>query len=62
MPTYAKILKEIFSNERKIENSENIILNVVCSTLIQKEFPTKLEDPRSFTIPCEIGTLKFDRA
>ncbi|XP_039145545.1 uncharacterized protein LOC120282761 [Dioscorea cayenensis subsp. rotundata] len=33
-----------------------------CNALIQKKLPSKLEDPSSFSIPCEIGTTSFERA
>lgn len=61
MPTYAKFLKEIFSKKRKIEDNEIISLITECNTLIQNKLPHKLKDLGSFVIPCEIGSLSFDR-
>jgi len=32
------------------------------STIIQKQFPTKCNDPSTFTIPCTIGNTRFEIA
>lgn len=59
MPSYAKFLKEILSNKKKIEDNETITLTTECSAIIQNKVPPKLKDPDSFSIPCVIG--KFVR-
>ena len=33
-----------------------------CSAILQRKFPQKVKDPRSFTIPCTIGDSTFDKA
>ena len=55
MPLYAKILKEI---------AEDGIVNLTatCSTVIKRGLPEKIKDPGSFTIPCTIGELEFQKA
>ena len=59
MPSYAKFLKEILKNKRKLEDFEIVRLNEECFTIL---LPLKLKDPRSFTIPCTIGSINFDKA
>ena len=55
MPLYAKFMKEIFSRKRKIVEEGIVSLIVTCSAVIQNSLPGKMQDPGSFTIPCEIG-------
>ncbi|KAG9444759.1 hypothetical protein H6P81_016099 [Aristolochia fimbriata] len=62
MPLYRKFLKEILSGKRKMEEQCTIVLNENCSAILKNELPTKLKDPGSFTIPCEIGSNKFVNA
>ena len=62
MPKYAKYLKEILSNKGKLADFATIGLNEECSAVILKKLPPKLKDPGSFSIPCTIGNLQFDRA
>ncbi|KAJ8770202.1 hypothetical protein K2173_011537 [Erythroxylum novogranatense] len=47
MPSYAKFLKEILSNKRKLEEHETVALTVECSAAIQNKLPPKLKDPGS---------------
>ncbi|XP_073137280.1 uncharacterized protein [Henckelia pumila] len=53
MPSYAKFLKEILSNKRKLEEHAMICLTENCSALVQTKIPQKKNDPGSFSIPCE---------
>jgi hypothetical protein len=62
MPSYAKFLKEILSNKKKIEDNETVTLTAECSAIIQNNMPPKLKDPGSFSIPCVIGKLVIDKA
>ncbi|GKV46238.1 hypothetical protein SLEP1_g53237 [Rubroshorea leprosula] len=61
MPSYAKFLKEILSNKRKLEEYETVKLTEECSGILQNKLPPKLKDPGSFTIPCTIGNCHFDK-
>ena len=61
MPSYAKFLKEILGNNRKLDDYETVRLNEECSAIIQRKLPPKLKDPRSFTIPCSIGSYTFNK-
>ncbi|XP_014490294.1 uncharacterized protein LOC106753028 [Vigna radiata var. radiata] len=62
MPSYAKVLKELLTKKRKYIEKETIEVQGNCSVIIQKLVPPKLQDPRSFTIPCTIGDLEVGRA
>ncbi|XP_039131793.1 uncharacterized protein LOC120268456 [Dioscorea cayenensis subsp. rotundata] len=55
MPKYAKFLKDLLTNKRKLEDLETVTLSGNCSAVIQKMLPKKLTDPGSFIIPCVIG-------
>jgi hypothetical protein len=61
MPTYAKFLKDILSNRRKLDD-ETVTLTEKVSAILMNKLPPKLQDPGSFTIPCSIGSTKFNRA
>ncbi|GKV35161.1 hypothetical protein SLEP1_g43465 [Rubroshorea leprosula] len=37
-------------------------LNEECSAILQNKLPPKLKDPGSFSIPCIIGNVNFDKA
>ena len=62
MPSYAKFLKEILKNKRKLEDFKTMKLNEECSAILLNKLPQKLKDPGSFTIPCTIGSINFDKA
>ena len=62
MPIYEKFLKEILSKKRKIAEEGIVNLTATCSVVIQQKLPTKMKDPRSFTIPCSIGKYEFKKA
>ena len=59
MPKYAKFLKDVLSKKRRFNEFETVALTEECSAVIQRKLPTKLKDPGSFYIPCNIGT-NFD--
>ncbi|XP_031281923.1 uncharacterized protein LOC116140429 [Pistacia vera] len=61
MPKYAKFLKEIITKKRRFEEHEAVMLTEECSTLLLKKLPQNLRDPGSFTIPCTIGNVHFDK-
>ncbi|XP_022883336.1 uncharacterized protein LOC111400130 [Olea europaea var. sylvestris] len=61
MPSYAKYLKDIISNKRKLEDHEAVMLTEECSAKIHNKLPPKLKDPGSFTVPCKIGEIYFDK-
>ncbi|KAL9416753.1 hypothetical protein AB3S75_039861 [Citrus x aurantiifolia] len=62
MPLYAKFMKELLSNKRKLEEHETVMLTEDCTAILQNKLPPKLKDPGSFNIPCIIGNCYFDKA
>lgn len=62
MPLYAKLIKEILTNKKKLEDNETITLTTECSGIIQNNMPSKLKDPGSFSIPCIIEKFVIDKA
>ncbi|XP_075103723.1 uncharacterized protein LOC142178292 [Nicotiana tabacum] len=58
---YAKFLKKILSSKRKLEKTTVVKLNVHCSAILQNKISQKCGDPGSFTIPCSLGSEKFDK-
>ncbi|XP_016199757.1 uncharacterized protein LOC107640772 [Arachis ipaensis] len=62
MPLYAKFLKDLINKKRSWHEKKTIMLTEECSTVIQRGLPLKLKDPRSFFVPCTIGSLTIDKA
>lgn len=62
MPSYAKFLKEILSNKKKLEDDETVMLTAECNAIIQNNMPHKLKDPGSFSIPCVIRSYIIDKS
>ncbi|XP_070046600.1 uncharacterized protein [Nicotiana tomentosiformis] len=62
IPAYAKFLKEILTTKRKIEETSVVKLTEHCNAILQNKLPYKCGDPRSFTIPCSLGTLNFEKS
>ena len=62
IPSYAKFLKDVCSKKRKLVGSEKIVLTEQCSAILLHKLPPKKKDPRSFTIPCTIGSCDFSSA
>jgi hypothetical protein len=61
MSTYAKFLKDILSNRRKLDE-KTVTLTEKVNAIVMNRLPPKLQDPDSFTILCAIGSTKFSRA
>ncbi|XP_070040979.1 uncharacterized protein [Nicotiana tomentosiformis] len=62
IPSYAKFLKEILTKKRKIEETSVVKLIEHCSVILQNKLSQKCRDPGSFTIPCSLGTINFDKS
>ena len=62
IPLYVKFMKEILSRKRKIAKEEIVSLTATCSAVIQNSLSEKMQDPGSFTIPCEIGHADVGKA
>ncbi|XP_050878844.1 uncharacterized protein LOC127082660 [Lathyrus oleraceus] len=61
MPSYAKFLKEILSNKKKLEDDETVMLTAECRAIIQNNMPPKLKDHGSFSITFVIGKFVIDK-
>ncbi|KAG7585701.1 Integrase catalytic core [Arabidopsis thaliana x Arabidopsis arenosa] len=61
IPDSHKFLKDLIM-ERIQEVQGIVVLSHECSAIIQKKIiPKKLGDPGSFTLPCSLGPLSFNR-
>ncbi|XP_050229166.1 uncharacterized protein LOC126678307 [Mercurialis annua] len=58
MPHNVKFLKDIITNKRSWEADGTVPMTKNCISIILRNFPTKLRDPGSFTIPCTIGNMQ----
>ena len=61
MPKYAKFLKELLSNKRKLVALSTVTLSEECSIIMQKKLYKNLKDPRSFTLPYLISKLLVEK-
>ena len=62
MSNYAKFMKEVMANKRKLEDYETMKLIEECRVILQRKLPQKVKDLGSFTIPCAIGDSTFEKA
>ncbi|XP_048496363.1 uncharacterized protein LOC125495629 [Beta vulgaris subsp. vulgaris] len=62
MPSYAKFLKDMLSNKRKIEENVTVSLTAECSAILQSKLPEKLGDPGSYSIPVKLGDIAIKNA
>ncbi|XP_038895928.1 uncharacterized protein LOC120084099 [Benincasa hispida] len=62
MPPYVKLLKDILTKKRKLEEYEIVALTHECSALFQKNLSKKLKDSGSFILPCSIGGKEVGNA
>ncbi|XP_071704942.1 uncharacterized protein [Rutidosis leptorrhynchoides] len=62
MPKYARFMKDLLTNRKKMESVSSVTLNAACTAVVTNQLPKKLEDPGCFTIPCLLGDLACMRA
>ncbi|XP_021756190.1 uncharacterized protein LOC110721361 [Chenopodium quinoa] len=62
IPSYAKFLKDMLSNRKKLEENATVALTVECSAILQNTLPKKLGDPGSYSIPVKLGDIEINRA
>nr|XP_018628214.1 uncharacterized protein LOC108946135 [Nicotiana tomentosiformis] len=62
IPKYAKYIKDIVANKRRLTEFEIVALTKECISRIQRKLPQRLKDPGSFTIPIRIGEVDVGRA
>ena len=58
MPSYAKFLKDILTNKRKLDDPKPLECNAIAKNKLSK----KHKDPGSFSIPCVVGRHVIDNA
>ena len=61
VPRYAKFLKELCTNKKKLKGNETINMSENISAVFQKKLPPKCKDPGVFTIPCKLGNVTINR-
>ncbi|KAL7587001.1 hypothetical protein Lser_V15G38297 [Lactuca serriola] len=57
IPKYAKFLKELLTNRRKMEEVKKVVVNENCSAVMLNKLPKKKGDPGSLTLLCQFGNL-----
>ena len=55
-------MKNILSKKRNFDEEGVVSLLAICSAVIQKNLPLKMQDPSSFTIPCIVGDYDLGKA
>ncbi|WP_198155488.1 retropepsin-like aspartic protease, partial [Candidatus Burkholderia verschuerenii] len=61
IPKYVKYMKDVLTRKKKLEDLQTVVVTEECSAIIQHKLPPKQKDPGSFTIPCSISNLNFDK-
>jgi len=59
VPKYAKFLKELCTNKRKLKGNEKISVGENLSAVFQKKLLPKCKDPGMFSVPCKIDNSRF---
>ncbi|XP_027158459.1 uncharacterized protein LOC113760082 [Coffea eugenioides] len=55
VPKYAKFLRDLCVNRRRLRGDERVIVGENVSAVLQRKLPPKCGDPGRFTVPCRIG-------
>ncbi|GJU44142.1 reverse transcriptase domain-containing protein [Tanacetum coccineum] len=58
----ATSLKRLLREKWRIEEEIKAKMNEHCSTIIKEDLPLKERDPGSFTLPCTINNMHFNKA
>ncbi|XP_070009821.1 uncharacterized protein [Nicotiana sylvestris] len=62
IPKYAKYIKDIVANKRRLTEFETVALTEECTSRVQSKLPQKLKDPGNFTFPVRIGNVDVGHA
>ncbi|PIN24395.1 hypothetical protein CDL12_02876 [Handroanthus impetiginosus] len=62
IPRYAKFLKELYTNKKKLKGNERISVGENVSAILQRKLPPKCKDAGMFAIPCKIGNMGIEKA
>ena len=57
MSKYAKFLKELLTNRKKMEEVKKVVLNENCSAAMLNKLLKRKGDLGSLTLPCQFGNL-----
>ncbi|XP_062114334.1 uncharacterized protein LOC133825398 [Humulus lupulus] len=57
---YAKFLKELCTNKRKLKGNEKVSVGENVLAVLQKKLPPKCKDLGTFTIPCTVGSKRIE--
>ncbi|KAI3767638.1 hypothetical protein L2E82_17938 [Cichorium intybus] len=55
MPKYAKFLKDLLTNRKKMEEVSLVTLSEKCYAMMMKNLPEKVGDPGGLHLPCTFG-------
>ncbi|XP_027118735.1 uncharacterized protein [Coffea arabica] len=55
VPKYAKFLRDLCVNRRRLRGDERVIVGENVSAVLQRKLPPKCGDPGRFNVPCKIG-------
>nr|XP_027060970.1 uncharacterized protein LOC113687591 [Coffea arabica] len=55
VPKYAKFLRDLCVNRKRLRGDERIIVGENVSAVLQRKLPSKCRDPGRFTVTCRIG-------
>ncbi|XP_021722563.1 uncharacterized protein LOC110690043 [Chenopodium quinoa] len=61
MRRYAKFMKDLCTNKRRLIVDEKFSVSENVSTVLQRKVPPKCKDPGIFTIPCKMGNTRYDK-
>nr|XP_027076975.1 uncharacterized protein LOC113700718 [Coffea arabica] len=61
VPKYAKFLRDLYVNRKRLRGDERVIVGENVSAVLQRKLPPKCGDPSMFTIPCRIGNTVIRR-
>ncbi|XP_027166293.1 uncharacterized protein LOC113766283 [Coffea eugenioides] len=59
VPKYAKFLKDLCVNKRKLRGDERVVMGKNVSAVMQKKLPPKCANPGMFSISCRIENTKI---
>ncbi len=62
IPRYAKFLKKLCTNKRKLIGNERVNVGENVSAVLQQKMSAKCNDRGMFAIPCKIGHLRIKKA
>ncbi|XP_071917221.1 uncharacterized protein [Coffea arabica] len=62
VPRYAKFLRDLCANRKRLKGDERVIVGENVSAILQRKLPPKCGDPGMFTIPCRIGNTLIGKA